>query len=199
MRRNAREAHAAGTRPGALCHDVCIDIAPGVADHPPVAAKSELLQIRVTAAQKSALRRMAEQAGQDLTTFVLSRALPSEKLRFQELVRLLRDERKDRSYLMAELNDFLTALTPHAFPDAVAEVDLRTHSPLTANYVAAMVEQAAAIKDSPAPAWTRLVDPLEEPWFATDLPKLRAWLLATSPVPFRRRNIFIDSAIGDRV
>ena len=142
---------------------------------------------------------MAEQAGQDISTFVLSRALPPAKLRFQELVRALRDDGKDRSYWIAELNDLLTGLTAHALPDCVAEADLRTHSPFVANYIAAMVEQAAERKGCRAPSWTQYVDALEEPWFAADLKSLRPWLLASSPVPFKRRNLFVDAGIGDRV
>jgi hypothetical protein len=45
----------------------------------------------------------------------------------------------------------------------------------------------------------REVPPLEEPHFATTLEGLRLHLLQVSPVPFKRRNIFIDSSLGDRV
>lgn len=63
-----------------------------------------------------------------------------------------------------------------------------------------MVELAAHRRDVPPPAWVRDIKPLErEPHFATSLPGLRLHLLRTSPVPFKRRNIFIDSSIGDRV
>jgi hypothetical protein len=35
--------------------------------------------------------------------------------------------------------------------------------------------------------------------FGSDLQNLRLYLLTHSPPPFRRRNIFIDSTLGDRV
>jgi len=37
------------------------------------------------------------------------------------------------------------------------------------------------------------------PWFAVPFPSLRPYLLRVSPVAFKRRNIFIDSTVGDRV
>jgi hypothetical protein len=43
------------------------------------------------------------------------------------------------------------------------------------------------------------VKPLERPWFASSLKSLRLHLLTASPPPFRRRNLFVDSTIGDRV
>jgi hypothetical protein len=60
-----------------------------------------------------------------------------------------------------------------------------------------MVELAAHQKGVVPPAWVREVPPLDEPHFATPLEGLR--LLRASPVPFKRRNIFIDSSVGDRV
>jgi hypothetical protein len=65
--------------------------------------------------------------------------------------------------------------------------------------VAAMVECAAAAKRVPTPGWTRRVPPVETPWFATSLARLTLHLLLASPAPFRRRNLFIDSSVGDRV
>jgi hypothetical protein len=43
------------------------------------------------------------------------------------------------------------------------------------------------------------VVPLEEPAFGTALQSLRLHLLTHSPPPFRLRNIFIDSSLGQRV
>ncbi len=77
--------------------------------------------------------------------------------------------------------------------------DLARLSPYLRNYVAAMVELAAQQQDVRPPAWVRDVEPLETPHFATPLAGLRLHLLRMAPVPFKRRNIFIDSSIGDRV
>jgi hypothetical protein len=62
-----------------------------------------------------------------------------------------------------------------------------------------MVEQASQQRDVPPPAWSRDVPPLEEPYFATPLRSLRLHLLRQAPVLFKRRNLFVDSAVGARV
>lgn len=85
------------------------------------------------------------------------------------------------------------------FADAVAESAIAPLSPYLQNYVAAMVEQAAALKGVFPPEWTQRVTPLTEPHFVTAMVSLRLHLLRSSPVPFKRRNIFVDSAIGARV
>ena len=161
--------------------------------------KSDYLQIRVTRDQKAALKRAAQRAGQGMSAFVLERLLPPVGLRFEELLRALSDN-QDRRYALAELNDLLTDLTPAEFPLAVAAPPLSELSPYMRNYVAAMVEQAAHQKGiAPPPDWLADIEPLEQPRFVDTLAGLRLHLLASSPVPFRRRNIFLDSTVGDRV
>ncbi|MFQ6047007.1 MAG: hypothetical protein ACE5PT_11740 [Gemmatimonadales bacterium] len=102
---------------------------------------------------------------------------------------------------MAELNDLLSGLVRFQLADAVAvpPVELARLSPYLQNYVAAMVEQVCARGRLPAPSWLNDVPPLEEPYFAAGVEGLRPYLLRASPVPFKRRNIFVDAAIGDRV
>jgi hypothetical protein len=75
----------------------------------------------------------------------------------------------------------------------------RGSPPYLRNYVAATVELAAHQRDVPPPSWVLDVEPLETPHFATPMAGLRLYLLRAAPVPFKRRNIFIDSSIGDRV
>lgn len=161
-------------------------------------AKTQQLQIRVTPEQKSALARRARRAGQDVSAFVLSQALPSAALRFHELLSELGDADR-RRFGLAELNDLLTERAPREFADVTGNAELRGLSPYLQNYVAAMVELAAYQKGVVPPAWVREIPPLEEPHFATALEGLRLHLLRASPVPFKRRNIFIDSSVGDRV
>lgn len=163
-----------------------------------MSAKSRYLQIRISPAKKAALRRRADMAGQDMSSYVLSRVLPDAALRFAGVIERLSEER-DRRFALAELNDLLASLPPAELQAAVEEADLCELPPFVQNYVAAMVEQAAHLGGVPAPAWTRDVEALEKPWFATPLGGLRAHLLRASPVPFRRRNLFVDSALGDRV
>lgn len=161
-------------------------------------AKKEQLQIRVTVQQKAALKFLAERAGVDVSSFVLARALPPLELEFNQLIDQMRSPELKR-YAWAELNDLLTDVSADDLPVVCAEpwslyaLDVRMR-----NYVAAMVEEAAGHLGVAPPAWTADVEPLSEPWFASELKSLRPYLLMASPVPFRRRNIFIESELGTR-
>ena len=168
-----------------------------------MAAKSEQLQIRVTPRQKAALKRQARAAGLDVSTYVLSRVLPPESDRFANLVREL-GTTADHRFVLAELHDFLADCPPMAFADALQHAAFTTQSlaglsPFLQNYVSAMVEESANQKGLMPPSWVRDVPPLDTPYFAVELRSLRQYLLAVSPVPFKRRNLFVDSTIGDRV
>lgn len=160
--------------------------------------KTEWLQIRVAPLEKAALRRRARAAGLDLSSFVLARALPPAPARFAGLLDTLRGP-AERGFVLAELHDFLVACPPSGFAEAVAEAALDGLSAFERNYVAAMVEHAAAQKGVAPPAWVRAVEPLEDPWFATPLAGLRMHLLRSAPVPFKRRHLFVDAGVGDRV
>jgi uncharacterized protein (DUF1778 family) len=160
--------------------------------------KSEQIQIRVSREQKLALKRLASQAGLDLSSFILTRALPSARAVIESAIEGLSRE-ADRRYALAELSDRLKSLSAVEFREALAGIDLAALEPWLRNYVAAMVEQVANRNGEPPPTWTRDIEPLEEPWFAVPFPALRAHLLRASPVVFRRRNLFVDASIGDRV
>ena len=162
-----------------------------------VAAKTQQLQIRVTPAQKAAIKRLARRAGLDVSTYVLSRVHPPVQGRMvRALAALGRDP--DR-FAFAELNDLLEGLSPAEFQDAVADVNLAGLSPFVQNYISAMVEHAAYRKGEPAPPWARDIEPLERPHFAVAYPRLRPYLLHAAPIAFKRRNLFIDATVGDRV
>jgi len=160
--------------------------------------KTAQLQIRVTPAEKARLRHLAAAAGQDLSRYVLDRVLPPARDRYVGILRRLARE-DDHGYALAELHDFLAALAPGQLADAVSPGMAERLSPLLRNYVAAMVEHAAARLGVRAPSWVDDVAPLEDPHFAAPLRSLRLHLLGAAPVAFRRRNIFVDATIGDRV
>lgn len=162
--------------------------------------KSQQLQIRVTPEQKETLKRLARQAGQDVSSYVLSRALSQPHLRFAKIVRSLADA-QDHRFALAELNDLLAGLTARQLPEAVASAppEFGRLSALHQNYVAAMVEQACGDRRVAPPRWVRDVPPLEEPHFATPLRSLRLHLLRSTPVPFKRRGIYVDAGVGARV
>lgn len=168
-------------------------------EHPvfTVPLKSEQLQIRVTSRQKAELKRRAKAAGVDVSTYVLATVLPSSRERFAEHLQALRDD-GTRRFALATLNDFLTDIASVEFGTAVAVASIEALPPLMQNYVAAMVELAAERRGLAPPAWVRDVLPLESPWFAASLKSLRAYLLQVSPVPFKRRNLFVDATVGAR-
>jgi hypothetical protein len=156
------------------------------------------LQIRVSGGEKKAIQRAARRAGMDMSAYVLSRVLSVPALQFQECVAGCIDPGA-ASFALAELNSLLSALTPGEMRDATAMPPAIALTPFLANYVAAMVEYGCARCSIALPAWTRSVLPLDEPAFGTSLQSLRLHLLTHSPPPFRRRNIFIDSSLGQRV
>ena len=160
--------------------------------------KSQQLQIRVSSSQKAALKRHARLAGMDMSAYVLSRALPVASAKVAGVVGRLAGP-DGYKFGLAELNDLLAGLPGAAFADAVAEIDVQKLSPFLQNYVTAMVEHAGHQKLVPPPAWAAAVEPLDLPYFAVTFPKLRMHLLRTAPVAFKRRNIFVDATVGDRV
>ena len=165
-----------------------------------MASESKLsqLQIRVSEAEKSAIRRAAKRAGMDMSAYVLSRVLSVPGREFQQALRAL-NGRAAPSFALAEINSLLSRLTASELNDAVAGTPEVVLSPFLANYVSAMVEAACEKSGIAVPAWTRRVAPLDEPAFGSTLESLRLHLLTNSPAPFRRRNIFIGSSLGDRV
>jgi hypothetical protein len=160
--------------------------------------KTAQLQIRVSSEQKAAIQYAAKQAGMDMSAYVLSCVLSVPAARFQECIDACAGQAAP-SFALAELNSLLSALTPGEIRDAVAAPPSIALTPFLANYVAAMVEYGCARCSVAPPAWTRAVKPLDEPAFGSSLQGLRLHLLTHSPAPFRRRNIFIDSTLGERI
>ncbi len=160
--------------------------------------KTQQLQIRLTPEEKAALKRQARAAGCDVSRYVLSRLLPARGDRFAAILRAMHNA-PDHRYPLAELNDLLHTCPAVAFTDAVSLANVSPLSPYLRNYVAAMVEQAAESKQVAPPSWVREVAPLESPAFAAPLESLRRHLLRSAPVPFKRRNIFVDAGVGARV
>lgn len=161
-------------------------------------AKSLQLQVRVTPTEKAALKQAARRAGLDVSQYVLARLLPPARARLLDIVGALRRD-EDRRFALADLNDLLSGLTAAAFTEVVDNLDLSELTPFLRNYVTAMIEQAGNQKGAPVPAWTLEVEPLEDPYFAVPFASLRLHLLRAAPVAFKRRNLFVDATVGDRV
>jgi len=161
--------------------------------------KTEQLQLRVSSEQKERIKQQARRAGQDVSAWVLDRLLPPEADEFQQLVDEILRRPDNHALALAEIHDYLVSLSTKTLKAAVRSVDLSRLSSFEANYVAAMVEQACSDKRVRQPEWLKFVVPLRRPWFASELKSLRLHLLTASPPPYRRRNLFVDSTLGDRV
>ncbi|MBI4124884.1 MAG: hypothetical protein HY609_03465 [Deltaproteobacteria bacterium] len=161
-------------------------------------AKRSQLQIRVSADQKRAIRRGAQQANMGMSEWILAKLLPRPANEFQQLAKKLKSDR-ERSYILAAIHDLFQAATADEFHQMVAQPPDVSLPPYWENYLAAMVEYAAHRKGLATPFWTREIRPLEEPAFGSDLGPLRLYLLTHSPIPFRCRNIYIDATVGQRV
>jgi hypothetical protein len=137
----------------------------------------------------------------DVSAWVLSRVLPSETERFQQFVAAVAASTDDgtRRLHLAELADFLRALPVGAFHRAVAEPPRAHLDPALRNHLAGMIELAASRRGQPPPVWTREVPASPEPAFSSSLTSLRLYLLTRAPVALRRRNLFMDASIDDRV
>lgn len=144
------------------------------------------------------MKRLADGAGLDVSSYVLARTLPAPSTKVLELLDALAGGEEHR-FVLADLNDVLARLAPAAFVDTLAHLNVHRLSPFLQNYVAAMVEHAAHQKSVAPPAWVHDVDPIDAPYFAVLFPRLRPHLLRSSPVAFKRRNLFVDATVGDRV
>ena len=162
----------------------------------PKPTKLEQLQIRVTRNQKREIMRCARSAGVTMSDYVLRRVLPDTQQQFLTLVEGVGENAR---FVLADLNDLLTALSADELQIAVSQYPPAKLSAYYQNYIAAMVELACARRKIEPPAWTREVEPLPQPVFGSDLLSLRLHLLRSSPPPFRNRNIFIDTSLGGRV
>jgi len=122
----------------------------------------------------------------------------SPAAQFRDCVRDCAESASPRLAL-AELNSLLSDLTAGELRDAVATPPPPGLSCFLGNYIAAMVEYACARRAVAVPVWTRSIAPLAEPVFGSELQSLRLYLLSHSPAPFRARNIFIDSTLGNQI
>ncbi len=160
--------------------------------------KTEQLQIRVSPEQKRTLKRLAREAGMGVSPWVLGQVLPTEADRFQALADRVADA-ADRRYALAELADWLRALPPGAFLRAVARPPGAPLDRDMLNYLAGSVEWAATQRGLTPPAWVAEIPIPDVPLFGSTLATLRLYLLTHSPVALRRRNVFVDASIDQRV
>jgi hypothetical protein len=160
--------------------------------------KDKQLQIRITQKEKVFIRKAAKNAGMDISQWVLSKIAICSRMNLENLIEELACS-DDKTYPIAAINDFLCKISRQEFEILFGEPVSFDISEYWNNYLAAMIEQASHIKKTAAPNWLNEIKPLKEPVFGTDLQSLRLHLLANSPPPFKKRNIFIDSTLGSRI
>jgi uncharacterized protein (DUF1778 family) len=160
--------------------------------------KTDQLQIRVAPEQKRALKRLAREAGADVSSWVLTQVLPAEADRFQAFVARLA-EPASRRYALAELADWLRGLSAGAFRRAVAGRPVAALDPHTLNYLAAAIDLAARRRGLEPPGWIEKVPIPRSPMFGSTLEAVRLHLLTRAPVALRRRNVFADASLDERV
>lgn len=175
----------------------CIDNGPRRVDSLPMSSRNHQLQIRVSESQKEAIRTAARRAGVGMSEWVLARLFPEPAERLTALAR--RADADGSPAAWAEIIELLQRRTRVDFQAAVRDLQVEGLSRFTANYLAALVEETADRLGELPPPWTARVAPLPSPWFGTELRRVREHLLLSAPVAFRRRNLFVDAGVGDRV
>jgi len=159
-------------------------------------ARSSQLQIRVTPAEKATLKRLADAAGESVSSYVLSRVLPSEEQLIGQLYEQLAEGGSDHRPIMTRLQRALADLPAAELGERVPPPDPSGLGPFLLNAVAALVETAAHEKGADPPDWVATVPPLARPHFGWPLKSLRPHQVRVTPVPFKRRNLFFDPATG---
>jgi hypothetical protein len=162
-----------------------------------VSRKTSQLQIRVRPDQKRQLKRLAADAAMDMSSWVLSQILPDEAERFQAM--LARVTGPQWRFALAEVADFLAALPHGAFARAVRNAPRARLDESILNHVAGAIERAAHRRGQASPPWTADVPIADLPTFGSTLSSVRLHLLIRAPVAFRRRNVFVDASLDDRV
>lgn len=156
-------------------------------------ARTCQLQIRLTPDEKAALKRRASAAGMTVSRYVLEHALPKTG---REVGRMVADlsASPGAAHALRPLADLIEAIPGADFHEALADSALDDLEPVSRNHVAALVEQAAHGKGVDPPEWVDRVTPLDRPHFWWALPSLRPHQVRVTPVPFKRRGIFLDPA-----
>ena len=156
------------------------------------------LQIRLSPVEKAAIEHAARRAGVGMSAYVLGKVLPRQEGQRRDLLGEI--SRSDGGRIaFAGLSSWLAALGAGELRGAVQAPPPSGLSAFDANTVAAMVEYACATRGVGPPPWTRNIAPLARPVFGSKLASLRLHLLTNAPAPFRRRTLFVDTAVGGQV
>ena len=156
------------------------------------------LQIRLSPLEKAAIEHAARRAGVGMSAYVLGKVLPRQEGQWRELLGEISRSGGER-IAFAGLSSWLAGLGAVEMRAAVQVPPPAGLPAFDANTVAAMIEYACAMHGVEPPPWTRDIAPLARPAFGSELASLRLHLLTNAPAPFRRRNLFVDTAVGGQV
>lgn len=159
-------------------------------------ARSSQLQIRVTPAEKAALKRLADAAGESVSSYVLSRVLPSEEQVIVQLYEQLAEGGSDHRQILRKVQQALASVPAAELEERIPAPDPESLGPVLANSVAALVEAVAHQRAVEPPSWVAEVEPLPRPHFGWALKSLRPHQIRVTPIPFKRRNLFFDPDAG---
>lgn len=156
--------------------------------------RSSQLQIRVTPAEKETLKRLASAAGETVSSYVLSKVLPSTELELVARMRRLADPEADGRDALVGVLELLEQVPGPELAERVPPPDPDDTPPVVRNRIAALVESVANRRASRPPDWVHAVPRLPRPHFGWSLASLKPHQLRVTPVAFKRRNLFFDPA-----
>lgn len=157
-------------------------------------SRTSQLQIRVTPAEKATLKRLASAEGETVSSYVLSRVLPSTELELAAGMRRLAEPGMDQREALVEMVELLERIPGAELAGSVPAPDAKEVPPVVRNRIAALVESEAHRKATEPPDWVRSVPRLPRPHFDWLLTSLKPHQLRVTPVAFKRRNLFFDPA-----
>lgn len=100
------------------------------------------------------------------------------------------------------LDDWRRTPRDQRFELVRAPIEVRPRGQKTLRWAAmfaAAIDQLCADDAVAPPGWVgRDIHRLEDPWFLIEGTAIRAWLLVTTPVPFKVRNIFTGDTVLQR-
>jgi hypothetical protein len=151
--------------------------------------RTSQLQIRVSPEQKAALKRLAAAAGQNVSQYVLSQALPRSGDQLLRVLDELRGEDDCRPAL-ATLARVLAGLGRDDLERSLDSWSVDGMTALTQNRVMALIEDLVASRGIEPPPSAATVAPLPRPHFRWTLDSLRPQQMRATRVVYKRRNLF---------
>lgn len=152
--------------------------------------KSETIQIRVSKAEKEKLKKLSQVHKMCVSEFILSNLLTDiSAYEVRQLYELIA-KGENRVLSLFNLRNKLKKISP-AFWDGAVGIVPDFLDPFSLAYVASTIEELSYIRGLSYPEWCTGIKALSEPYIGSDQETMNFYILVNSPVPFKRRNIFL--------